>query len=227
MIPKIIHYCWFGGKEKPSSVLKMISTWKEKLPDYTIKEWNETNFDINQCQFVKEAYESKKYAFVADYARLYSLYKYGGIYFDTDVEVLKPFDDFEKFDFFMGLEMDRQVGTSVIGVMPSHSLIKEFLDYYNKRAFVKQDGSLDRTPNTVIISKILRKHNFVLENRYEIIDNVAIFPMDYFSPVNILTEKLEITERTYSIHHFTGSWQSPKEKLKVKVKTILRRLLKR
>lgn len=227
MIPKIIHYCWFGGKPKPQKVLEYIETWKKFLPDFEIKEWNESNFDISQCQFVKEAYESKKYAFVADYTRLYVLYKYGGIYFDTDVEVLKSFVNFENFDMFMGLEMDGQVGTSVIGAKPSHKLIKEFLDYYKSKAFINKDGSLDRTPNTVIISQILKEHNIGLENRCVVIDNIGIFSKDYFSPVNIFTGKLKITDNTHSIHHFSGSWQTPKEKFIVFIKTFIRRIIKK
>lgn len=227
MLPKIIHYCWFGKNPLPQSAKKSIASWRKFLPDYEIKEWNESNFDVYQCQFVREAYNSNKYAFVADYARLYVLFKYGGIYFDTDVEVLKSFTCFEKFDFFIGLEMEGQVGTSVIGAKASHPLIKAFLHYYSIRPFILQDGSLDKTPNTVIISKMMRKHGYVLENTCTVVDHMAIFPKDYFSPVNMLTEELEVTDNTYSIHHFTGSWQSPKERLKFKAKAIFRRFVKK
>lgn len=136
MIPKVIHYCWFGGKPKPSSVINNISTWKKFLPDYEIIEWNENNFPTNENVFAKEAYDAKKYAFVADYCRLYVLYKCGGIYFDTDVEVIKSFNDFEEYDFFIGLEMDNQVGTSVIGSQPYHPLVRNFLEYYQDRHFM-------------------------------------------------------------------------------------------
>lgn len=224
MIPPIIHYCWFGGKEKPTSVKSNIATWKKKLPKYEIKEWNESNFNISQCKFSYEAYIAKKYAFVSDYVRLYALYTEGGIYFDTDVEVLKSFDEFEDYDFFIGLEMNHQVGTSVIGSKPLHPLILRFRDYYDNSTFVRPDGSLDRTPNTVIISKILRELNFTLENEICIINNIAIFPMDYFSPKNLLTLKLEMTNRTHSIHHFTGTWQNPLERVKYKLKNYINRI---
>ncbi len=226
MIPKVIHYCWFGGNPLPASAKKCIASWRKYLPDYEIKEWNESNFDVNIIPYTAEAYKAKKYAFVSDYARLWILYKYGGLYFDTDVEVLKPFDEFEKYDFFLGLEMNRQVGTSVIGATPSHPLIMEFLEFYNKRTFINQDGSLDRTPNTVIISKILKKKGFDLDNIVYTDGKVAIFPQDYFSPINMQTEKMELTDRTYSIHHFTGSWQTPQEKLKFRVKAIIKRIFK-
>lgn len=225
MIPKVIHYCWFGGKPKPSSVINNISTWKKHLPDYEIVEWNEDNFFPNESIFAKEAYDAKKYAFVADYCRLYVLYNCGGIYFDTDVEVVKPFNDFEGYDFFIGLEMDNQVGTSVIGSKPYHPLVNKFLDYYHDRHFIREDGSYDRTPNTVLLSKILRSLNFSLDNEIFIKNNIAIFPVDYFSPKNLLTLELELTTRTHSIHHFTGSWQSPLEKIKYKIKNYINRIL--
>ena len=133
MIPKKIHYCWFGGKKLPKSVEQCIKTWKKQLPDYEIIEWNGNNFDINVCPFVKQAYENKKWAFVSDYARIYALYNEGGIYFDTDVKVLKNIEHIIDKDMVLGYEDSGFFGTAFISVKEKHNKhIKEILDYYNK-----------------------------------------------------------------------------------------------
>ena len=138
-IPKIIHYCWFGGKDKPEVIKKYINSWKEKLRDYEIKEWNESNFDISSNIFVKQAYESGKYAFVSDYVRVYALYNYGGIYMDTDVEVKQPFsDEILGNDSFWGFEEKNYIATSTIGTKKGNKLIKRFLDSYDGKAFIKE-----------------------------------------------------------------------------------------
>lgn len=199
MIPKIIHYCWFGGNTKPASVLNYIDTWKKHLPDYEIKEWNESNFDINMNDFVSEAYKYKKYAFVSDFCRLYILYKYGGLYFDTDVEVLKNMDCFLSNSFFLGLESDDQVGTCVIGSTINNEVLKILLEFYSDRHFYLGEGHFNIQPNTVIVTKLLKT---IPQESY------TIYPADYFSPLSYNTNKMNITENTYSIHHFKGSWMS-------------------
>ena len=165
MIPKVIHYCWFGRKPLPSSVRDYIETWKKHLPDFQIIEWNETNFDVNICQFSREAYEMKKYAFVSDFARIYILYHYGGLYLDTDVEILKPFDEFMQNDFFMGYESENQLGTSVIGSIAKHPLLNKILTYYKKAAFVTEGDKLNATPNTVVISQLFREEGYDINNK--------------------------------------------------------------
>lgn len=199
MIPKIIHYCWFGHNQKPKSVLKYINTWKKYLPDYEFKEWNENNFDIDKIQFVKEAYINKKYAFVSDVCRLYALYSEGGIYFDTDVEVVKKFDPLLFNNVFMGMESDKykRIGTSVIGAEPNNPFIAKCLEYYTNKNFINSDGSFNTTPNTLIISDILAKQ----ENNI-----VRIYPIDYFSPIDFETKCICKSSNTYSIHHFSGTW---------------------
>lgn len=199
MIPKIIHYCWFGHNQKPKSVLKYIDNWKKYLPDYEIKEWNENNFDIENFQFTKEAYINKKYAFVSDVCRLYALYSEGGIYFDTDVEVIKKFDSLLSNSIFIGMESDKhkRIGTSVIGAEAHNQFIAKCLEYYANKKFINCDGSFNTIPNTLIISKILaeQKNN-----------NIKIYPIDYFSPIDFETKRIFKSPNTYSIHHFSGTW---------------------
>jgi len=199
MIPKIIHYCWFGNNPKPKSVLKYIDTWKKYLSDYEIKEWNENNFNIDNFQFVKEAYINRKYAFVSDVCRLYALYSEGGIYFDTDVEVVKKFDPLLSNNIFIGMESEKykRLGTSVIGAEPHNKFIAKCLEYYTNKNFINSDGSFNTIPNTLIISTILTKQEK---------NNVKIYPVDYFSPIDFETKCICKSSNTYSIHHFSGTW---------------------
>lgn len=197
MIPKKIHYCWFGGKEKPKSVLEYIETWKKFLPDYEIIEWNEGNFDINKLRFTKEAYQAKKYAFVADVCRLYALLLEGGIYFDTDVEVIKNFDELLSNNVFIGWECEKskRVGTAVIGSEVNNQFISKVYKYYSDLPFILDNGLFNSKPNTLVISSMLEKES-----------NVVIYPTDYFSPIDFETKQIRITNNTYSIHHFSGTW---------------------
>ena len=206
MIPKIIHYCWFGRNPLPMSVEHYIKTWKKHLPDYKIIEWNEDNFDVNICRFTREAYEMKKYAFVSDFARIYILYHHGGLYLDTDVEMLKSFDQFMQNDFFMGYESDTQLGTSVIGSISGHPLLKSILSHYENSAFIVDGDKLNATPNTVIISKLFREKGYSMDNKLFKKNGIAFYPTDYFSPLILSTNRLKVTTNTYSIHHFTGTW---------------------
>ena len=155
MIPKIIHYCWFGGNPLPKSAEKCIKSWKKYCPDYEIIEWNESNFDINSNQYVREAYENKKYAFVTDYVRLYAMYNYGGIYMDTDVEVLKPLDCFLDNHAFSGFESSGYIPTGLMASEKEFPLFRELLKYYGNRAFVNPDGSFDTTTNTLVMVIII------------------------------------------------------------------------
>lgn len=214
MIPKIIHYCWFGGKEKPESVMKYIQNWKEKLPDFEIREWNESNSQFEDYLFAKEAYDNGKYAFVADVIRLKALYEHGGIYFDTDVEVYRNFSDFLNLDAFLSFEDDNRIGTAVIGCEKQNRIIKKCLEYYDGKHYVNVDGSKNETPNTEIFKNILisegLKDDGTLQN---ISDVVCVYPWDYFSAKSYVTGKLNITANTYCIHHFSGAWLGKKQKL--------------
>lgn len=215
-IPKVIHYCWFGRGEKPKLAKTCIKSWKKYLPDYEIKEWNEDNFDINSNQYVREAYEAKKYAFVSDYVRLYALYNYGGIYMDTDVEVIKSLDEFLINEAFSGFESPEFVQTGIMACVKEYKLFKEFLDYYKERSFIKEDGSYDTTTNVVIMTEICEKYGLVKNNKLQTIDGFTIYPKIYFCPLSFNSSEGDFSDNTYTIHHFAGSWHSKQEKRELK-----------
>lgn len=214
MIPKVIHYCWFGRNPLPDLALKCIESWKKYFPDYEIKEWNEDNFDVNMIPYTAEAYKAKKYAFVSDYARFWILYKYGGLYFDTDVEVIKPMDDIIAAGSFMGFENS---DTTVTGVAPGLGLgatqglciYKEIMDYYAGENFVTPDGSTNLTTIVRRVTSLLSHYGLELENKFQTVAGVNIYPYDYFCPIRVTDGKLCLTSNTVSIHHYASSWQSP------------------
>lgn len=208
LIPKKIHFCWFGGKPLSEETKKYIESWKVHCPDYEIIEWNETNFDINSNNYVKEAYEAKKWAFVTDYVRLYVLYNEGGIYMDTDVEVLKKLDQFLVHDAFSGFETEKDIPTGIMGSRKELPLFKKLLEYYDNRHFIKQDGSYDMTTNVSIISDICKQYGLKRNNKLQNIEGFVLYPSDYFCPKSHDTGKIDLTSNTVTIHHFAGSWLS-------------------
>lgn len=225
-IPKIIHYCWFGGKEKPKVVMKCIESWKKHLSDYKIIEWNENNFDIHQNLYVEEAYSSGKYAFVSDYVRVYALYYYGGIYLDTDVEVFKPFDNLLQHNSFWGFEQENFIATSTIGAEKGNALIKEFLDSYKEKRFVKNDGTFNVLTNVAIITKLLEEKGLKSNGQYQELKGMGVFyPQTYFSPYDYINCQTFMTEKTYAIHYFYKSWLPLGKRIKGKVKLILSKLI--
>ncbi|AST58537.1 glycosyl transferase [Thermoanaerobacterium thermosaccharolyticum] len=220
-IPKIIHYCWFGKNKIPKLNLKCIESWKKLLPDYELKLWNEDNFDITINQFVKEAYGMKKWAFVTDYVRLYVLYNYGGIYMDTDVEVLKRLDPFLIHSAFSGFENDEYIPTGIMGAEKGNKWIGYLLDYYKDKKFILEK-ELNTAPNTQIITELSRKFGLKTNNKYQILHyDVHIYPKDYFCPLSFNSVDRNITKNSYTIHHFSGSWLDNKSKLKIKIKRLL------
>lgn len=218
MIPKVIHYCWFGRNQLPESALKCVESWKKYLPDYEIKEWNEDNFDVNIIPYTAEAYKVKKYAFVSDYARFWILYKYGGLYFDTDVEVIKPMDDIITRGPFMGCEKEAQPGATPtklgvapglgLGVNPGLGLYGEILDYYNGLHFLNSDGTYNKKTVVGYTTEVLCRHGLRNTNEIQEIDGVWIYPKEYFCPMDYWTNKLKITNNSVSIHHYDASWVS-------------------
>lgn len=219
MIPKIIHYCWFGKNPLPALAIKCIASWKRYFPDYEIKEWNEDNYDVHSIPYIHEAYEAKKYAFVSDYARFEILYKYGGLYFDTDVEVIKPLDDIIARGSFMGCESDGEAASLPVvapglglGVMPGHILYKELLSLYSTLHFQNLDGTLNLKTVVEYTTEVLSVHG--LENIKDIqcISGIYIYPASYFCPISVKDGKLRITSDTRTIHHYAQSWQSPARK---------------
>lgn len=207
MIPKIIHYCWFGGNEKPKSVLKMLESWRKFCPDYVIKEWNESNFDINYNQYTKEAYQCGKWAFVSDVARLYALHTDGGIYLDTDVEVLKSFDYLLHNNLFFGFEGTEWIGTNIIGAEKENDVIGVFLDKYNCLNFINKNNTQNTTTNVERLTALLReKYNIVINGNEQVTDKLHLYPTDYFCPYDYINGKLNITNNSYSIHWYSQSW---------------------
>ena len=221
MIPKTIHYCWFGGKPLPELALKCIESWKKFCPDYEIVRWDETNFDVGSCAYVREAYEAKKYAFVSDYARLKILVEYGGVYMDTDVEVIKPLDKFMSEQAFSGFESETMIPTGIMACEKGFAPFREMLNEYDARHFLLSDGSFDLTTNVKVITDYWLMRGFTPNNTKQTINGFTIYPKDYFCPKNYVTRKIEITENTYMIHHFADSWFPPYKKFKLKMKHIL------
>ena len=212
MIPKKIHYCWFGGNPLPELAQKCIASWKKYLPEYEIKEWNESNFDVNSNVYVKEAYEAQKFAFVTDYVRLYAMYHEGGIYMDTDVEVLKPLDDLLQYEAVSGFESETQIPTGLMASREGYPFIKELLDDYTDIHFIRPDGSLDTTTNVTRITNHCLKYGLQLNNTLQTINGFTFLPKDYLCPKSYMDGKIYLTENTYTIHHFAGSWLSNVEK---------------
>lgn len=211
-IPKIIHYCWFGGNPLPELAVKCINSWKKHCPDYEIIEWNESNFDLQQNTYIKEAFAAKKWAFITDYVRLYALLKYGGVYMDTDVELIKPIDSFLVHDAFSGFEKIDNVPTGIMACKKKFRLFQELLDFYKDKHFILPDGSLDTTTNTVIITQICLDKGLKLNNRFQIIDGFALYPKDYFCPKDYDSGEIILTDNTVAIHHFSGSWLTNEDK---------------
>lgn len=220
MIPKVIHYCWFGRNPKPDSVLRFIQTWKKKMPDYEIKEWNEDNFDVSKCQYMADAYKEKKWAFVSDYARIDVIYNYGGIYLDTDVEVVRPFDDLLGEEMFCGFESrdplmdklkkkyDESVNLGLgYGAIKGHPVLKDILDLYAGLSFYNADGSLNLIACPHYQTLVLKKYGLEANRKTQRFDGGIAFSPEYFCPQSNLTdEMLYLTSKTYSIHHFSGTW---------------------
>lgn len=226
-IPKIIHYCWFGKKEKPIMIKKCIKSWKENLSEYEIKEWNEDNFDININSFVRQAYEKGKFAFVSDYVRVFALYNYGGIYMDTDVEVYKSFDyEILNNDSFWGFEEKNFIATSTIGAKKGNKLIKKFIDSYENRNFIGSDGEIDTLTNVFIVSNMLKELGIKLDGTYQKIDGIAtIYPQQYFSPYDYINCYSKENNNTYTIHHFYKSWLPLNIRIKGYIKKYIAKLI--
>lgn len=228
MIPKTIHYCWFGGNKMPKLAKKCIKSWKKKCPDYEIICWNEKNFDINKCPlYVRQAYENKKWAFVTDYVRLKIIYEQGGIYLDTDVEVLKNFDEFLKYEAFFGIEDAKYINTGCgFGAVSKNDVVKEIMEQYNTISFIKEDKTFDIIPCTMRNTEIFLKHGFKLNDEFQLIkNNIAIFPSEFFSPINYITKEKKITQNTCSIHWFSASWIPWKIKIKKRAYEILKNII--
>lgn len=215
-IPKKIHYFWFGNNPKPKIIEKCISSWKQYCPNYEIIEWNESNFDLSLCDYLKEAFEAKKWAFVTDYARIWVIQKYGGIYLDTDVELISNLDKFLNDETFFSTENNEAIATGLgFGSVPNNPLLERILKEYNKIHFKLPDGSYDTTPCPIRQTKIIKDYlgDFTLTDSPLHIKHTWIYPSDYFCPLDYSTHKLRKTKNTVAIHWYAGSWVSPKQRL--------------
>lgn len=214
MIPKVIHYCWFGGNPLPPLAVKCIESWRKFLPSYEIKEWNESNFDVNCISYTQEAYAAKKYAFVSDYARFYILYHHGGLYFDTDVEVIRAIDGIVARGPFMGCENKVKTGETTLAVAPGLGmaanpgveLYAELLDLYSGLHFKNADGSLNMKTVVSYTTEQLCKHGLKNINEIQEVAGVWVYPKEWFCPIDYDTRKRNDTSNTRLVHHYAASW---------------------
>ena len=218
-IPKIIHYCWFGGKPLDELALKCIASWKKYFPNYEIIEWNEKNFDINQLEFMKKAYEDKKWAFVSDVVRLMVIYEYGGIYFDTDVEVISSYEDILKSSVkgFLGFENTKAVNTGLgFGAEKEHPFIKELIAVYKDIDYRQYADNLSAIACPILTTNLMKNYGYVVEDKMQECCDFLIYPSEYFSPIEYTSGKMYKTQKTHSIHWYNASWHTKEEKLKLK-----------
>ncbi len=230
MIPKVIHYCWFGGNPLPKSAIKCIDSWKKYFPDYEIKEWNERNYDVNKIAYTSEAYNAKKFAFVSDYARFDIIYNHGGVYFDTDVEVIKSFDDILEKGAFMGCEIDGgkpsiAVAAGLgIAAAPGFAIYKEIMDEYSTFRFTNEDGTYNTTTIVKHITDILIKNGLKDICEMQTIADINIYPKEYFNPLDDVTGRVDKTENTHSIHWYSKTWLSKGEISRSKITRLFHRI---
>ena len=230
-IPKIIHYCWFGGGEKNETVKKCIASWEKFCPGYKIIEWNEANYDLSRTNvYVKQAFKHKKWAFVADYARLDILYTYGGLYFDTDVELVRPPDELLKDNTFFGLEDALAVNTGIgCGSTKNAPVLKKIMEEYENISFIDKKGKINYTTCVEITSNLLIKYGLKPENKNQclFVDDkaISIYNSEYFCPQQLRSVEINVTDKTISIHHYDGSWKSPMEYTKTTLKIFVRKMV--
>lgn len=230
MLPKVIHYCWFGGNPKPELALKCIESWKKYCPDFEIKEWNENNFDVDFCEYTKQAYKEKKWAFVSDVARYKILHDNGGLYFDTDVEVVRPLEFLLEDSCFLGWE-DASLSLKddckkallqlnpglAMGCEKGNTVVAALLMEYDNRSFYKADGSLNLETICIYSSQFFYKNGMKSENSHQNILGVHIYPKNYFNPMDRKTGKIHLTEETVSVHHYAASWTTKTAQRNVKL----------
>ena len=215
---KIIHYCWFGDASLPESAIKNIDSWKKHFPGYEIRKWDENSFDFSVCSYSREAYNHRKWAFVSDYARFWILYHFGGVYFDTDVEVIRPMDDILDSGPFMGCE--RVVcddGSSCLKVASGLGMAAEkempvyrkILEKYENMHFENPDGTLNFDTVVRIVTEIMKEEGFKGNGGIEIVAGIKIFPPEYFCPLDYYNGNMKITENTRSVHHYDETWKNP------------------
>ena len=212
MIPKIIHYCWFGNGPMPEKEQKCIETWKKFFPDYRFIKWDENNCDFKSCKFAMQAYDAKKYAFVSDYVRAKVLFKYGGLYLDTDVEVIKPFPKILDGKGFVGFERRHFIGTAVLASKVGSEVMQRLVNYYEQHDFLMEDGSMDNIANVSVLTDILKEYGLELGGERQTVAEFEVFNREYFYPKKLDEDDFRITDETCAIHKCSNSWMSEREK---------------
>lgn len=215
LIPAVIHYCWFGKKELPDLYKRCIESWHRYCPDYEMREWNEDTCDVSETLFTKQAYEAGKYGFVPDYFRLKIIYEQGGIYLDTDVEVLKSLDDLRHNEAFCGMQAPGEAAFGLgFGAVSEHRVIRRLMERYQKMPFLKEDGNCDEPISSVYQTGDLQELGLTYGNRLQKVRGLTVYPTEVLSPQNVLTGECDITEHTYALHHYDGSWVSGEKLVK-------------
>jgi len=217
MIPKVIHYCWFGRKPLPESALRCIESWKKYLPDHKIVQWNEDNFDVESVPYFSQAYKAGKYAFVSDYARFKVLHEMGGIDFDTDVEVVSSMDDVLSEGPYMGMERTLSGDVAVnpglgFAAEPGMGLLAGLLERYSHMNFIKEDGTLNLTTIVRYTTDILQENGYTAHDKRQSCGGFNIYPVDYFCPLDYRTGRLVRTSNTHTIHHYASTWHTWRDK---------------
>jgi mannosyltransferase OCH1-like enzyme len=226
MIPKRIHYCWFGPNKPSALVDRCVASWKKYLPDYEIYLWNEESYNIDKYTFTRQAYEQKKFAYVTDVVRLDVLKEFGGVYLDSDVEILRSLNDLLALNAFSGFEDNEYVPTGLMASEKGGRWVSDLLKYYEDLPFVKADGTFSMITNTQIITEFMLKKGLNLNNATQNFEGyVKLYSSEYFCPKSHKDGRMVITSKTYCIHHFAGSWLPPKKRLRIKFVTFVRRLL--
>lgn len=225
MIPKIIHFCWFGRNPYPAKVKKCIASWKKYCPDYEIKCWNEDNFDLSECIYARQALAEKKWAFVSDYVRAAVLYQYGGIYMDSDMLVLKNFDFALESEAFCSLANPGIISMGLLGFEKNHPIMKEHLESYKRRKFIKDDGTYDLTTNVTVFSNQLKRLGLSLEDKTQTVGNICIYATEYFYPTDFEGYRSNYTENTCAEHLHSASWLPKRKRIKIVLKRKIRRIL--
>lgn len=231
-VPSIIHYCWFGKKPIPAKLQQCIASWRQVMPDWSLQCWNEETFDVNTIPWTKEAYAAKKFAFVSDYVRLVALYEFGGVYLDTDVKLLKSLEPLlKKHAAFTGFENGTRLTSAVIAAPPRHPLIKQFLEYYRDKHFLKEVVS-NNEANVIMMTDICKQYGLCDDGSEQDLEIVGvsegeyssckfhIFPQTYFCPLDFWHNK-NFTENTYAIHYFDASWLDDETKNRIKKERTL------
>ncbi len=211
LIPKKIHYCWLSGEPYPAQIQKCIDSWHEHMPDYDFKLWDMNSFDVDSVPYVRQAVDNRKWAFASDYIRIWALYTEGGIYLDSDIIVTRSFDDLLDKDAFTAFESGGRIAAWIFASRAGNPLFKELLDYYDGRSFLRGDGTLDLTPNTIPATHILVRHGLKAENRVQQLDNITVFSEDFFCPRNPWTGRRNDTVNTHAEHLFLGGWMDNKD----------------